>query len=109
DLTEGVKRIVQGGGLPSLAHPIRISRDPERLDQLIAGLVGYGPLAVEAYHSEHSPQDTKMLLSLADRHRLPVSGGSDFHGANKPGILLGTGRNGNLSISRELLENLRCL
>lgn len=109
DLQYSIRRIQQAGGLPSLAHPTRISRDPGDLDNLIAHLAKPGPLAVEAYHSEHTPEDTAVLLSIARNHSLPVSGGSDFHGANKPGICLGSGRNGNLAISSELLEGMRSI
>ncbi len=108
DLTEGIRRIHQGGGLPSLAHPMRISRNPEQLEKLIAELAADGRLAVEAYHSEHTPEDSALLVSIARRHHLPVSGGSDFHGANKPGISLGTGRN-NLALPLHLLDNMRRL
>ena len=106
DLTEGIRRIHESGGLPSLAHPIRISKDPAQLDKLIGELAIYGPLAVEAYHSEHTPEDSALLQAIARRHGLAVSGGSDFHGANKPGISLGTGRN-NLTISSETLDEMR--
>ncbi len=36
-----------------------------------------------------------------------VTGGTDFHGDNKPGISLGTGMNGNVSVPRSVLEDLR--
>jgi hypothetical protein len=49
----------------------------------------------------------ELYLALAQRHGLLVTGGSDFHGSAKPGILLGTGRNGNLSVPADLLDKLR--
>jgi hypothetical protein len=38
---------------------------------------------------------------------LLVTGGSDFHGAAKPEIRLGTGRAGNLRIPNDLIDQLR--
>jgi hypothetical protein len=62
--------------------------------------------ALEAYHSDHTPADTEMYLGLARGYRLLVTGGSDFHGAVKPDVELGTGCNGNLRVPDDLLEQL---
>jgi len=35
-----------------------------------------------------------------------ITGGSDYHGANKPGIELGTGKS-NLNLPKSLLDKLR--
>jgi len=63
--------------------------------------------AIEAYHSDHGPEDTENFLQLAARYGMLVTGGSDFHGAVKPGLELGTGRGGNLHIPDDLVERLR--
>jgi hypothetical protein len=47
-----------------------------------------------------------MYLGLAKQYGLLVTGGSDFHGAAKPGLRLGTGRGGNLKIPADLFEKL---
>jgi predicted metal-dependent phosphoesterase TrpH len=100
---EGVRRIREAGGLASLAHPVRVPGD---LAALLPELCAAGLDAMEVYHSDHSVEQTDLYLSLAERHGLKITGGSDFHGAAKPGIRLGTGR-GNLSIPYTLLEALR--
>ena len=46
------------------------------------------------------------MRRLARQTGLQISGGSDFHGKNKPFIDLGSGR-GNLKIPYEILEKLR--
>ena len=96
------------GGLACLAHPFRLSmgRDETALRELLRDLVREGLSAVEAYHSEHTPADVELYLKLAEEFDLIVTGGSDFHGDNKPGIELGTGKNGNLALPDTLLSGL---
>lgn len=111
---EGIDRVVRGGGVPSLAHPIRVGRrvsanDGDQLDQWVGEMRDMGLRALEAFHSDHRPQDVERYLDLARRLDLAVTGGSDFHGANKPRIELGRGYEGNLCIPRSVLDNLRAM
>ena len=101
---EGVHRIRQAGGIASLAHPIRVKGD---IPELMPELCDAGMNAIEAYHSDHARRDTEQYLDLAKRHGLLVTGGSDFHGAVKPGELLGTGYGGNLRIPAALVDQLK--
>ena len=104
NLPKPCSRSASAGGIASLAHPVRLRED---VAALLPELCAAGLNAIEAYHSDHSPQQTELYLQLAKQHGLLVTGGSDFHGAVKPEILLGTGRGGNLKIPHNLLENLR--
>jgi 3',5'-nucleoside bisphosphate phosphatase len=79
---EGVQRIRQAGGIASLAHPIRVKGD---VQALMPELCASGLNAIEAYHSDHTAADTQLYLELACQYGLHVTGGSDFHGAVKPG------------------------
>jgi predicted metal-dependent phosphoesterase TrpH len=99
-----VERIRQAGGIASLAHPVRLKGD---FAALLPALCDTGLNAIEAYHSDHEPADTQRFLDLAQQHGLRVTGGSDFHGSTKPGLELGTGRNGNVQIPADLLARLR--
>ena len=100
---ESVDKIRSAGGIASLAHPIRVNEDvPAIMPELCAS----GLNAIEAYHSDHTPEDTTMYLELARQYDLLVTGGSDYHGAVKPGVKLGIG-DGNLSIPADLVDNLR--
>jgi hypothetical protein len=74
---------------------------------MLPELCNAGLNAIEAYHTDHSPKDTRLYLDLAQRHGLLVTGGSDFHGLAKPGLELGTGRDNNLQIPDDLMERLR--
>jgi len=65
------------------------------------GLVG-----IEAMYSTHSAEDEEYVRKLSSEEGLLISGGSDYHGINKPGIELGTGC-GNLNIPEEVWYELR--
>ncbi len=97
-------RIRSAGGIASLAHPVRVKGD---IPALMPELCGSGLNAIEAYHSDHTPEDTRLYLDLADRYGLKVTGGSDFHGSIKPSVKLGTGYKGNLCVPLDLLDHLR--
>ncbi len=98
---EAAGHIRDAGGIASLAHPIRIRED---VTALLPDLCAAGLNAIEAYHSDHSPSQTALYLELAAQHGLWVTGGSDFHGAAKPEIRLGTGRGGNLRVPDDLVD-----
>jgi 3',5'-nucleoside bisphosphate phosphatase len=102
--SEAVERIRAAGGIASLAHPIRVRGD---VPALLPELCDAGLNAIEAYHSDHGARETGLYLELARKYGLLVTGGSDFHGALKPEIRLGTGCGGNLRVPREVLEKLR--
>jgi predicted metal-dependent phosphoesterase TrpH len=107
-LEEGIRRIREGGGLASLAHPVRLpQRDEAFLCGLLGRLRGYGLRGIEVYHSEHGPEDSALFQSLAERFQLIETGGSDFHGDAKPEVRLGSGINGNVQVGYGLLERMR--
>ena len=97
-------RIRAAGGIASLAHPVRVKGD---VPALMPELCESGLNAIEAYHSDHTPEDTQLYLGLASHYGLKVTGGSDFHGTVKPSVILGTGYNCNLHIPADLLDRLR--
>lgn len=106
-LAEALERLRIAGALSSLAHPVRISRDWKRLDQLIAEYAGRGLNAIECYHSEHSAEDIAQLSALANRHGLTLTGGSDFHGDTKPGVNIGVGLTRSPLVPALLADHLR--
>ena len=106
-LSQSITRLRQAGGIPSLAHPVRIFRnDYGKIDALVHEMIPHGLTAIEEYHSDHKPADVSRYLETAHRYGLAVTGGSDFHGANKPRIFLGTGSGGNLAVPYQVLEDL---
>ena len=63
------------GGVASFAHPAVTKKD-----RLISTLADRGLDAVEVYHSDHTPEDSRAYELLATRLGTLISGGSDFHG-----------------------------
>jgi predicted metal-dependent phosphoesterase TrpH len=109
-MEEALERILASGGVPSLAHPIRVAKNNwEKLAAYIEDLAGMGLRAIEVYHSDHSPENVSYYALLAERFNLGMTGGSDFHGANKPLISLGTGKRNNLHVPDGLLDSLKSI
>lgn len=102
---EGIEIIRKAGGMPILAHPLHYKLPRPELEALISRLKEAGLLGIEVKYSNHTKQDEYYVNQLAARFQLLPSGGSDFHGANKPAIDIGTGR-GSLAVPYEYLECL---
>lgn len=103
---QAVELILGAGGVPVLAHPILYHMSDDRLDTLVAELKKIGLVGIEAIYSTYNTAEERQIRGLAAKYDLKISGGSDFHGANKPKIDLGTGW-GKLYVPDEVLENLR--
>ncbi|MBD5519299.1 MAG: PHP domain-containing protein [Lachnospiraceae bacterium] len=103
---QAVSLILQAGGVPILAHPPLYHMGQEQLDALTASLKEDGLMGIEAFYSTYSNQDVRDMLHLAKKYDLLLSGGSDFHGANKPGLDLGCGY-GKLYVPEDLLTDIK--
>lgn len=103
---EGIWAISQAGGLPVLAHPIYLNRPAQQVEEFIHGLVPYGLKGIEVYYCENSVKETKFFERLAANLDMIPTGGSDFHGDNRPGVFIGRGR-GNLEINYCILERIK--
>jgi predicted metal-dependent phosphoesterase TrpH len=106
-IQEAIRIVRAAGGVTSLAHPGRVVpvNDPLE-DHVFRELTDAGLTAVEAYHSDHSAEDTRHYLQIAERFGLVTTGGSDFHGEAKPNFELGRGVNGNLRIPAQVMTDL---
>jgi 3',5'-nucleoside bisphosphate phosphatase len=103
-----IQRVLNAGGLPVLAHPIRLGiRDPNAEESFIGELRDAGLRGIEVFHSDHRQADMERYSGIARKYNLLVTGGSDFHGDAKPQISLGTGYHGNLNIPISVLNDLR--
>ena len=103
---ECLEIILEAGGIPVLAHPFTLHLENDALEAFVKQLKDWGLRGIEAYYTEHTPAQTAFYLKLAEKYGLCVTGGSDFHGKNKPEIKLGLGY-GNLRVPYRLLERLK--
>lgn len=89
---ECVELIHESGGVAVVAHPVQMRLRVGELTEKIKELVEWGMDGLEVIHPDHSPEDQTLFSDLADEFGLLKTGGSDFHGAHKPGVQLGQGR-----------------
>lgn len=105
---ETVALVRKSGGIPVVAHPIRLGLERAAERGFLEAAKSAGLLGLEVYHSEHSPELQQYYLHLAGELNLLPTGGSDFHGPSvKPDIDLGTGRGGNVDVPLSFLTGLR--
>lgn len=105
---QAVSLIREASGIPVLAHPTLYHMNSTRLEQLTAELKAAGLLAIEGIYPTYSAAETREIRALAAKYNLGISGGSDFHGTNKPGLKFGTGY-GKLYIHEDVLDRLRAV
>ena len=103
---DGVRLILNAGGVPILAHPVLYHMSEEELTELIVPLKAVGLVGIEALYPGYTEMEESMVRRLARKNGLLISGGSDFHGDNKPGLQMGSGYGG-LKVPYELLSALR--
>ena len=78
----------------------------EELKEYLKSLIPYGLDGIEGYYTDYTPEMQERYQAMAKELGLVISGGTDYHGANKPHIAIGKGR-GNLEIPYTVLEGLR--
>ena len=94
---EAVDIIKKSGGLVFLPH-VFIYKWAEDKNKLLDDLVEkYDVDGIECMHSEFSEEQIQYLIGFCKRNNLLISGGTDYHGDNKPDIKLGIGK-GNLKV-----------
>ena len=103
---EVVKTLISNGAFVALAHPFQYKFGDKKTEELIAHMADLGMKGLEVYHSSNNKLESMKLQEMAVRHHLLPTGGSAFHGGNKPDISIGTGRGG-LRVSSLLLEDIK--
>lgn len=105
DAYDCIRFIKSLGAVAVLAHPF-LNLDEPGLRAFLPRAVEAGLDGMEVAYSKYSSETTARAFAVADDFGLRYSGGSDFHGGNKPDIQLGTGR-GDLAIPSEWLTALK--
>ncbi len=84
---EAIEGILQGGGIPVLAHPVYGSGEEliigAELEHRVRRLKSFGLLGLEGFYSGYSPKQEQEILFLAEKYEMYVTAGSDYHGKNK--------------------------
>lgn len=106
-VTEVMRRVREGGGLPVVAHPRRMNWPLDKEEEYLRQLADDGLAGIEVVHSDHASADRKRYQGFAAMFGLSATGGSDFHGRNKPHVMLGRGIEGNVQVPDGWLAALR--
>lgn len=88
-----------------LAHPL-LNLTKEELIEFLPEAKQMGLKAIETRYSKYSIAEQEFCTRLAKDFGLLESGGSDFHGANKPDIKIGVGQGG-LQVPYKFLEAIK--
>ena len=92
---EAIRLILDAGGIPVLAHPMKVSglktgetvetqEYMEALEKLVIKLKSYGLKGLECLYPEHTPEETEALIGIAEKYKLHITSGSDYHGPTGP-------------------------
>jgi predicted metal-dependent phosphoesterase TrpH len=79
---EGVRLVVEAGGVPVLAHP-GVSADRILPEDYLRRLVDAGLFGLEVHHRDNSAAGARRLRELAEKYGLAITGSSDYHGTGK--------------------------
>lgn len=105
DIEEAIALIKNAGGVAVLAHPLQLDHLVDDISKVLLHLSGMGLDGVEVYYPNHSRKFMKHLRSLAEKHGLLMTGGSDYHGEIRPGTTLAGGKN--VSVPAYLLDKIK--
>lgn len=107
DCEKALDVIHNAGGISVLAHPVTVNLDNgQTMDTLVETMANMGLNGLETYYTTHTSEDIEHYLCLADKFRLIVTGGSDYHGTLKNNIQMGRG-NGSLNVPYELFAKIQ--
>ena len=103
---DAIRLVREAGGIPVLAHPYTLEESgAPALEGLVRCWANAGLQGIECHYPEHGPARTRRYLDLARRHDLLPTGGTDSHGAARPGVELGIG-DGSFRVPDSVLEGL---
>jgi len=106
---EALHFINEAKGVAVLAHPNTLGMNGYlELEKLVLRLVEEGLKGIEVYYPEHSATEVAQYRTLAERHGLLSTGGTDYHGMEKNGLDIGVGR-GDMKLPYSIVENLKAV
>lgn len=107
DLIPDAKKVIsvikEAGGLVFIPHIYQYESNwKEILEYLIRNCEIDG---IECYYPTFSKEQTEYIVNYAKENHKYISGGSDYHGCNRPDTELGTGIQNNLCIKEEIIKD----
>lgn len=105
DAFEVIRLIKSLGAAAVLAHPF-LSLKEEPLRRFLRQATVCGLDGMETMYSKYDAATTLLAARIAEEYGLLPSGGSDFHGGNKPDVQMGTGW-GDLHIPAAIIDGLK--
>lgn len=103
---EAIDLIKNSGGIPVLAHLMLYKKlNAAQKETLVHELKEYGLAGLETYYNTYTPVEQEYVSSLAKQWGLLKTGGTDFHGQNKPHISLFNGQ-GEMNVPESILPEL---
>ncbi|MGI6203273.1 MAG: PHP domain-containing protein [Eubacteriales bacterium] len=103
---QAVEIIRAAGGDAYVAHLHTTGMEGSELYDFLRRLKSVGLAGIECFYTEYTEEMTREYIELAGSLGLKRSGGTDFHGNNKPHIEIGIGHGG-MKIGEEVLAKMR--
>ena len=85
-INEAAEAIHRDGGIAIIAHPYEYE-DVGPIDGFLFNIMGIID-GIECFHPSATSQNSKHLVDIATKVHKRITGGSDFHGDNKPDIAI---------------------
>ena len=92
--------VKKSGGMVFIPHIFEYGENSIKILNYI--LDNYKFDGIECSYRNFTQEKTDFLLDICKKHNLYKSGGSDYHGKNKPGVEIGTGE-GNLNVPDDII------
>ena len=109
---EALPIIHEAGGITSLAHfhkniGLGSLDNRQQQEQAIVELHRLGLDGMERFYPNYSAEDEEFAAQMIQKYDLLPTGGTDFHGTNRPGIEMGSGLNGNIAVPYEFFQEVK--
>ena len=104
-LEDTAKLLKFSGAAAVIAHPVKYQMTDDEYFTLFSYARSLGIMGIEAIHPDNSFDDELFFQDIASYLNMFVTGGSDYRGARRPDIDMGTGK-GNLMIPASMLQQI---
>jgi predicted metal-dependent phosphoesterase TrpH len=105
---EAARLARESGAVPVVAHPHTIGVSSQEYEHAFRTVAGAGIQGIEAHYGEYTPEVRVAIADLAGSLGLVATGGSDYHGTFKEGVMVGTAH-GDLEVPERALAELKAV